>query len=229
MPNQVITVGPHDRKLINTLKENDWAVVNATSLSEEPWSKGLSPFYLGPVSLYGGLVAKNMENAWQFSCVYREHMTADDKISQSYFTWAKNGWNSPRPVRYPLGKEKRPEFILWNGDRIDLIEARTSVYLHLYAKLVTQTLAYQKLQQLYEKKNVAIFCFDAYATNEYIPDVLSKYRTFGQGFLLLGLISGEFDSNGLITGLRRQKVDLPQFNNAFKTPGKLFQTFEISE
>lgn len=32
---------------------NDVVVVNTTSNSKQPWSKALSPFYLGPVYLWG--------------------------------------------------------------------------------------------------------------------------------------------------------------------------------
>ena len=35
-------------------------------LSSQEWSKGLSPFFLGPVPLWDGMVATNVENAWQY-------------------------------------------------------------------------------------------------------------------------------------------------------------------
>lgn len=38
-------------------------VINTTSRSTA-WSSGLSPFFLGPVDLYWGHVAKNVENFW---------------------------------------------------------------------------------------------------------------------------------------------------------------------
>jgi hypothetical protein len=41
-------------------------VVNTTSRTKEPWSRGLSPFFLGPIPLYHNFEAKNLENAWQY-------------------------------------------------------------------------------------------------------------------------------------------------------------------
>lgn len=38
-------------------------IINTTSRSKN-WSRELSPFVLGPVDLYAGLIAKNVENAW---------------------------------------------------------------------------------------------------------------------------------------------------------------------
>ena len=52
---------------------SDAVIVNTTSRSND-WSKGLSPFFLGPVDLYAGLSAKNVENAWQFAKVYPQHV-----------------------------------------------------------------------------------------------------------------------------------------------------------
>lgn len=40
-------------------------VINTTSRSDT-WSRGLSPFFLGPVDLYDGYKSINVENAWQF-------------------------------------------------------------------------------------------------------------------------------------------------------------------
>lgn len=39
-------------------------VINTTSHSNN-FSKGLSPFNLGPVFLYNGYQSRNVENAWQ--------------------------------------------------------------------------------------------------------------------------------------------------------------------
>jgi hypothetical protein len=65
-------VGP---KEIPLGKVKDYAdrknFVNATSRSTKTWSRGLSPFYLGPCELHGGKYMSNiMENAWQFTKVF---------------------------------------------------------------------------------------------------------------------------------------------------------------
>lgn len=45
--------------------------VNATSRSTKKWSRGLSPFYLGPCEVHGGRYTSHiMENAWQFTKVF---------------------------------------------------------------------------------------------------------------------------------------------------------------
>lgn len=44
--------------------------VNTTSRTKEEWSMGLSPFFLGPIPMWGDLgFAQNLENAWQYSKV----------------------------------------------------------------------------------------------------------------------------------------------------------------
>jgi hypothetical protein len=48
-------------------------IVNTTSKAENDWQRDLSPFHLGPCELYDGHVSKNMENAWQYSKVYKNH------------------------------------------------------------------------------------------------------------------------------------------------------------
>lgn len=54
-------IGPRTLKLPENEKSK---VVNTTSRGSG-WEKGLSPFVLGPVKLYGDYVAQNVENAWQ--------------------------------------------------------------------------------------------------------------------------------------------------------------------
>jgi len=54
--------------------------VNATSRSKEEWSKALSPFYLGPIALYGRNRAHNLENAWQYSKVYAQQSVLPDFV-----------------------------------------------------------------------------------------------------------------------------------------------------
>ena len=53
------------------------------------WSKYLSPFYLKAGFLYEldgkEYFAKNVENAWQFAKVYKEHL--DSNGNPSYLYW----------------------------------------------------------------------------------------------------------------------------------------------
>ena len=78
-------IGPKDSLDLDSF------VVNTTSRSPQTWSRGLSPFYLGPVDLYDSHVAHCLENGWQFSKVYRKHLDEDGTISDQYWEWAQNG------------------------------------------------------------------------------------------------------------------------------------------
>jgi hypothetical protein len=95
-------------------------LINTTSRSDN-WSKGLSPFFLGPCELYDGYTSKNVENAWQFSKVYSDHVDVNGKIrDDEYFEWALKGWNNKQAFRYPMGKGKLSLFSYW-GVRNSLI------------------------------------------------------------------------------------------------------------
>jgi hypothetical protein len=83
--------------------------INTTSRSKD-WSKGLSPFILGTCNLYGGYVAQNVENGWQYSKVYHEHLDRFGNPSNTYWKWAINGWRSTWANRYPMGKGAVPEY-----------------------------------------------------------------------------------------------------------------------
>ena len=85
------------------LDENDPTHVDTTSRSRT-WSRGLSPFFIGPCDLYEGAgcaQSKNMENAWQFSKVYKEHVDSDGNPSVEYRNWARRGWLTQQAIRYP--------------------------------------------------------------------------------------------------------------------------------
>lgn len=51
----IYVIGPQNKA------PDDAVVINTTSRSAN-WSKGLSPFFLGPVKLYGDYVSQNVEN-----------------------------------------------------------------------------------------------------------------------------------------------------------------------
>lgn len=85
--------------LIHTFKTH----ARSFSLLKE-WSRQLSPFYLGPVELFDGNEAKNMENAWQFAKVYSDDVSPETgDPAPGWWNWAKAGWKNPDPVRFPMG------------------------------------------------------------------------------------------------------------------------------
>ena len=86
----IICVGPRDKKYYSELKQT---MYNVTSCSVD-FCKELSPMLLGPCNLYKGFKAKRVENAWQYSKVYAQHIDADGFPTMEYFEWAYTGWNN---------------------------------------------------------------------------------------------------------------------------------------
>lgn len=148
-------IGPRNRVTGKT-------VINTTSRSATDWSRGLSPFFLGPVKLYGDYIAKNVENAWQYTKVYDRHIE-NGEPHQAYFEWASRGWLSEEAHRYPMGKGAKPEYSYWDGQKLTYVEARKKIYAPLYAGAVEHTDAFKKLKEIYEQeKEIWLWDFDAY-------------------------------------------------------------------
>ena len=163
-------VGPKEFKLLT--KEEKNKVINTTSSSKN-WSRGLSPFFLGPVHLYQGRHAKNVENAWQYSKVYKEHVGALGLPTEDWLSWAEGGWSNSYAVRYPMGKGAKPLYAFWDGVQYNYIEARKRIYIPLYRKAVLKSDAYSKLEREYHNKDkdIILFDFDGY-------DHLTKNMTY---------------------------------------------------
>lgn len=158
----VYVLGPRDRKKIAELKVT-MPVIMTTSSSVTDWSRGLSPFYLGPCKLYGDYEARRMENAWQYTKVYKEHVGSDGDPTDEYFQWAWRGWKSDRAHRYPMGKGAVPEYSYWDGKKMGYVEARKKIYIPLYIRAVLMTDAFSRLQQeLILHKDLILWDYDAY-------------------------------------------------------------------
>lgn len=170
-------------------------VINTTSRSRD-WSRGLSPFFLGPVPLYPGAPvpeAKNVENAWQYAKVYPRHVDPFGMPTPSYFEWAAAGWASSKAERYPMGKGKKPVYTWWAGEKLTYTEARKKVYVPLYAHAVAQCEAFGILRALYrERGEITLWDFDGYdhlALGMTFKDVLnSEVRKMGHAFVLAYLL-----------------------------------------
>lgn len=175
-----------------------YIVINTTSRSKT-WSKSLSPFFIGNsgITLYNNYTAKNIENAWQYSKLYEEHTDEDGNPTNEYYEWAKKGWNSSYANRYPMGKGAVPICSLWNGSRLNYIEARKVIYAPLYAREVVKTIAYKKLRALYRMyPKIALLDFDGYnylELNMTLDDVMNDpTRKMGHAFVLAMLLKGEY-------------------------------------
>ena len=170
------------------------AVINTTSRSNN-WSKGLSPFFLGPVDLYGGYTSKNVENAWQFSKVYYNHVDANNEPTHVYFKWAKEGWDDSYAHRYPAGKGAIPLYSWWDGDKLDYIEARKRIYIPLYAEAVKKSEAFKNLKTMHDTgEDLFLQDFDGYnfrALDLSFEEVINDpRRKMGHAFVLAMLLEG---------------------------------------
>jgi hypothetical protein len=187
---RVIVVGPRDK--IEQADRANGLVVNTTSRSKN-WSRGLSPFVLGPCKLYGGYVSQNMENAWQYSKVYSQFVDKDDNITEHYFVWARNGWKQGYANRYPMGKGAVPKFSYWDGKRMDYVDARKKIYVPLYYRAVKDTGAYKILRDMYLSNDVIyLWDFDGYRNDLLgmnLVDVLNcPDRKMGHAFVLARML-----------------------------------------
>jgi hypothetical protein len=187
----IYVLGPRDKKKIQQLKEFEF--VMTTSNSSAVWSKGLSPFYLGPVNLFNGYVARNVENGWQFSKVYKEHMDNDGNPSPEYFKWAKLGWSDKAAHRYPMGKGVIPEYSYWDGEKLGYVAARKKIYVPLYIRAVAKSEALKVLIEKHRiKPDICLWDFDAYDHRELgmsYEDVLNDpARKMGHAFVLAMLL-----------------------------------------
>lgn len=207
----LLVIGPKDTAPAG------FEIINTTSKDKKGLGEQLSPFYLGPVQLYEDMVATNLENAWQFSKVYPEHFNQETKsILESYFIWAKKGWNDKFAHRYPMGKGKIPLFSYWktfnqqtnswDEQRWKYIDARMNIYIPLYAKLVYKTNAFKKLKTMLKfQHKIALWDFDGYdfeKRNMTFKDVIfsEKYKC-GHAFVIYGLLTNQIlvDQNENVT------------------------------
>jgi hypothetical protein len=122
LESNIFVIGPRDPK------PQYGVVINTTSRSNN-WSKGLSPFFLGPCKLYDGNIAQNVENAWQYSKVYKQFTNEDGNPSETYFKWAKDGWSRTYANRYPMGRGAIPEYSYWNGKHKEIYKEKKEVFL----------------------------------------------------------------------------------------------------
>jgi hypothetical protein len=186
-------------KVIGSRDAINKLAINTTSSCKGAGRK-FSPFVLGPVKLYDGAIVRkalNMENAWQFSKVYKCHIDDHGNPTKDYFNWAKEGWLSSRAIRYPMGKGVIPEYSLWAGEKLDYISARKRIYFPLYAKAVMKTSEFHILKNAYlEGKQIILWDYDGYdylSMNMSLKDVINNPdKTMGHAFVLAALIQDEF-------------------------------------
>lgn len=174
-------------------------VVNCTSRSPDEWARGLSPFFCGPVDLYDGRTARNVENAWQYTKVYPVHARFN-VVTDAYWEWAQAGWAAPSAVRYPMGRGAKPLFSLWaGGAKFGYIDARKQIYCPLYAAAVRETPAFARLERMYHNAVVAdrplvLHDYDGWdhvGQGFSLREVINQRSPkMGHAFVLAGLLEG---------------------------------------
>lgn len=176
----IIIIGPRD----NIKKYKSHMIINTTSCSND-FGKGLSPFFLGPCNLYDGWVSKTVENAWQYSKVYEKYAT-DGEPNDGYWLWAYGGWNSCKGERYPMGKGSKPLYSLWNGEKLDYIEARRKIYIPIYMEAAKRSEAFKQLETVYNNvEQLVLWDFDGRDTEESVEEIImNKNKPMGHAFVL---------------------------------------------
>lgn len=184
----------------------DFIVIDVTSHNKSDfWAKGLSPFYLGPVECYDGLIAQNVENAWQFSKVYPCHIDENDNPTSEFTKFRNNGFAKTQASRRPMGKGNIPCYSYWKINdmyvKLDYIQSRKLIYIPIYAKAVVKTDAYKKLVEYKEMGyNIALSDFDGYNHYDFnmtYKDVVNcKSRTLGHAFVIAMLLEGLIEVKG---------------------------------
>ena len=202
--------GSFESQLDDAAKGKEFVRIDCTSGNPDPvMREGLSPFYLGPVECYDGLVSQTFERAWQCAKVYPWTLGTDGNPNARYFAWrdemwAMKGFGDKMSIRFPVGKKNvgKCRYSWWKvgGEfkPLDYISARKAIYIPLYAKAVVKTEAYRRLVELRDSgKNLMLIDFDGYnpwhphygfaSYNDVIHCPLLK---MGHGFVLAMLLEG---------------------------------------
>lgn len=191
----IYVIGPKDK-----IPTENCIIINTTSKGN--YAKDFSPFILGPVIIRYTETAKNLENFWQFSKVYKDHVDENNEPTEEYFKWRNKGFQDLKAHRYPKGKGAKPLYSLdyYNGLKLDYISARKRIYIPHYSKLVQQTEGFKKLKDSFHKedrKDIYLWDFDGYNHIEKkmtLQNVIhsEKYK-MGHAFVIWGLLTEQLD------------------------------------
>ena len=201
--------GSFESQLDDAAKGLEFVQIDCTSGNPDPvMREGLSPFYLGPVECYDGLVSQTFERAWQCAKVYPWTRGADGNPNADYFSWrdvmwAEKGFEDKMSIRFPVGRKNVGKccYAWWKVDgefrKLGYVDGRKYIYLPLYARAVVKTEAYRRLVKLHDSgKNLMLIDFDGY--NIHHPKYNFTYRDaihcgllkMGHAFVLAMLLEG---------------------------------------
>lgn len=163
-----------------------------TTTHSRNWSRSLSPMLLGPCKTPDGLLARTVEQLWQYSKVYSCHMEGDE-ILPEFDAWRSQGFKAPRAERYPMGRGAKPEFSLWGEERLGYIEARKAIYFPIYRDALTKSPAWATLERIHQSgRDIALIDFDGY-DHERIGKSLQQVlddpkRIMGHAFVIKAML-----------------------------------------
>jgi len=173
-------------------KPSSGLVVDLTVTGKDEF-RFFSPSLLEPV----GGQAKNVENLWQFSQLYKEYADLAGSPTTAYYTWRDAGFNNSLGDRAPLG-DKKPLCAVWHGEKLDPISARRKILVPQYTSAVLAHCSgqLQKLKQMAEiYKDIHLYSDDAYDHLAYdmtLAEVArNTERPLSHAFIVAGLITGE--------------------------------------
>ncbi len=177
----------------------EYELIDTTSRNDDPIIRSVSPFYLGPIECYDGLIAKNMENAWQYSKVYPDDIDETGKPTTSYFKWRDYGFSKSFADRYPKGKGAIPCYSYWKTEKgyehLGYIEARKRIYIPLYVKAVCSSPGFKQISEMIEDgRKIALADFDGYDNVKLgmsMQDVVNcETRKLGHAFVIKMILDG---------------------------------------
>lgn len=192
----ITMVGPHDKKKF--IEKKGTTLLDVTSHSTT-WTKAFSPFFLGPCKLYGAYGAFNVENAWQYAKVYKQHLDTNGDPNAEYYAWAMRGWGKKRAERYPMGKGAVPAYSYWDGQKLGYVEAKRQIYIPLYERAVQDANILHGLIADVRRfqsagLEVGFFDFDVFDNVKEkmtFEQVLNSNRKLGHAFVLANMIERE--------------------------------------
>lgn len=189
----------HNLSFKHDIPENS-IVIDVTSYSDS-FGRMLSPFNVGPIDLYDGHKAYNIENGYQFTKIYAQYADENGEPTGAYWKWARAGWENKKPIKYPLGAWNECLHHWWKGRKLNRLEAQNEIFLPLYKEAVVKTKEFVELKELYEQtkkdgKDLVILDFEGFDyrfLEMSLEDVFNHQDwPIGQGFVLLGLLEGYF-------------------------------------
>ncbi len=150
--------------------------IDITPVSKDEEWGSLSPFHLGPCRTPDGVMFLNMENLWQYSKVYDDHVhNSNDlfsgEVNADWYASHMKGALSKQAHRYPMGKGQKPLFSKWGDLRLSYISARKQIYVPEYAKLVVQQPKFKRLLKEYKAgANIVLRDYDTYDIHKAYAD-----------------------------------------------------------